>query len=52
MMGYGIFSTNHQKVAAEGDGLIVMFNYRESKKVKVPEELRQRILALEATSER
>jgi acyl-CoA thioester hydrolase len=52
MMGYGIFSTNHQKIAAEGDGLIVMFNYRDSKKVKVPEELRQRILALEATSER
>ena len=27
-MGYGAFSTNHRKVAAEGDGLIVTLNYR------------------------
>jgi acyl-CoA thioester hydrolase len=47
MMGYGVFSTNHQKVGAEGDGLIVTLNYRDSKKVPVPEELRQRILDLE-----
>jgi len=49
MMGYGVFSTNHQKVAAEGDGLIVTFDYRESKKVSVPEELRKKILDLEGT---
>jgi len=47
MMGYGVFSTNHKKIAAEGDGLIVTLNYRDSKKVSVPEELRQRILDLE-----
>jgi acyl-CoA thioester hydrolase len=47
MMGYGVFSTSHQKIAAEGDGLIVTFNYRDSKKVSVSEELRQRILGLE-----
>jgi acyl-CoA thioester hydrolase len=47
LMGYGVFSTNHQKMAAEGDGLIVTFNYRENKKVPVPDELRQRILNLE-----
>jgi acyl-CoA thioester hydrolase len=47
MMGYGVFSTNHQKVAAEGDGLIVTFDYKGSKKVPIPAELRQRILDLE-----
>ncbi len=47
MMEYGVFSTSHQKIAAEGDGLIVTFNYRVSKKVSVSEELRQRILGLE-----
>ena len=46
-MGYSVFSTNHRKVAAEGDGLIVTLNYRESKKVQIPGELRQRILDLE-----
>ena len=46
-MGYCVFSTNHRKVAAEGDGLIVTLNYRESKKVQIPGELRQRILDLE-----
>jgi len=50
MMGYGIFSTSHQKVAAEGDGLIVTLNYRENKKVQIPGELKQRILDLEGTA--
>jgi len=47
MMGYCVFSANHQKIAAEGEGLIVTFNYQENRKVPVPEELRQRILDLE-----
>ena len=50
MMGYGICSTSHQKVAAEGDGLIVTLNYRENKKVQIPGELKQRILDLEGTA--
>ena len=47
MMGHCVFSTNHQKVAAEGNALIVTLNYRESKKVQIPGELKQRILDLE-----
>jgi acyl-CoA thioester hydrolase len=47
MMGYCVFSVNHQKMAAEGDGLIVTFNYQENRKVPVSEELRQRILDIE-----
>jgi acyl-CoA thioester hydrolase len=47
VMNYLVVSTKHQKVAAEGDGVIVTFNYRESKKVAVPEVVRQRILDIE-----
>jgi acyl-CoA thioesterase FadM len=34
-------------VAAEADGVIVTFNYRENKKVSVPEELRRLIMEIE-----
>ena len=36
-------------VAAEGDGLIVAFNYRENKKAIISDELKQRILDVEKT---
>jgi len=49
-MGYCVFSTNHRKVAADGDGLIVTLNYRESKNVQIPGELRQRIMDLESAA--
>lgn len=44
VMNYLVISKKHQKVAAEGDGVIVTFNYREGKKVNVPEVVKQRIL--------
>ena len=44
---YPVVSAKHQKVAAEGDGVIVTFNYREGKKVTVPEVVKQRILDIE-----
>ena len=47
MMDYRVVSTKHQKLAAEGDGVIVTFNYRENKKVIVPEELRLMIVKIE-----
>jgi len=47
MMDYRVVSTKNQKVAAEGDGVIVTFNYRENKKVVVPEELRLMIVKIE-----
>ncbi len=46
-MQYVIVSHRHQKIAAEGDGVIVMYDYREGRKAAIPEEIRQRILALE-----
>jgi acyl-CoA thioester hydrolase len=44
---YAVFSHRHLKIAAEGEGVLVHFNYRENKKATIPEELRQRILELE-----
>jgi len=46
-MEYYVVSHRHQKVAAEGTGLIVCFNYKENKKTVVPAELKQRIETLE-----
>jgi len=46
---FQIVSQKHQKVAAEGEGVIVSYDYRENKKAPLPEELKQRIQALEAT---
>ncbi len=48
-MEFFIVSHTHQKVAAQGDGVIVSFNYRENRKAPLPEVWKQRIVALEAT---
>lgn len=47
IMDYIVVSDKHKKIAAEGDGLIVAFNYSENRKTLIPEELRQRILDIE-----
>lgn len=46
-MAYYVFSHKHQKIAAEGDGIIVSYDYRGNKKVPIPDEIRKRILAVE-----
>jgi acyl-CoA thioester hydrolase len=48
-MEYYVVSHKHQRVAAEGSGLIVCFNYTENKKTSVPSEIKRRIEALEAS---
>ncbi len=48
-MEYYVVSHKHEKVAAEGVGLIVSFNYKENKKTPIPAELKQRIEELEAS---
>ena len=48
-MEYYVVSHKHQKVAAEGTGLIVCFNYKENKKTAVPAELKRRIEELESS---
>jgi acyl-CoA thioester hydrolase len=47
-MQYFVVSHRHQRVAAEGDGLIVCFDYNQNKKTAVPSELKHRIETLEA----
>jgi acyl-CoA thioester hydrolase len=48
-MEYFVVSHKHQKVAAEGTGLIVCFNYKENKKTALPAQLKKRIEELEAS---
>lgn len=48
-MEYVVVSHRHKKIAADGTGLIVCFNYNENKKVPIPAELRRRIEELEAS---
>jgi acyl-CoA thioester hydrolase len=50
-MKYVVVSHKHQKIAAEGDGVIVMYNYTKGKKTPIPEELRKNILAFEKMDE-
>jgi acyl-CoA thioester hydrolase len=50
VMNHVVISKKHQKVAAEGDGMIVTFNYREGKKVIIPEVVRQRILDIQKSA--
>lgn len=46
-MHYRIVSEKLQGVAAEGEGLIVSYNYRQSQKAPIPDEIRQAIQKLE-----
>lgn len=50
VMNHLVYSIKHSKVAAEGDGVIVTFNYRDGKKVNVPEVVKQGILDLEKSA--
>ena len=50
VMNHLVVSKKHQKVAAEGDGVIVAFNYREGKKVTVPEVMKQRIIDIQKSA--
>ncbi len=50
IMNHIVVSTKHQKVAAQGDGVIVTFNYLEGKKVTVPEIVKQRIRDIEKSA--
>jgi len=47
VMFYAVYSHRLQKLAAEGEGTIVCFDYRENRKAPLPAELKQKISALE-----
>ncbi len=46
-MKHIVFSHRHSKIAAEGEGVLVMFDYNKNQKALMPEELRQRITQTE-----
>ncbi|MFN2456193.1 MAG: acyl-CoA thioesterase [Pyrinomonadaceae bacterium] len=50
LMKYLILSHQHRKIAAEGEGLIVAYDYREKKKATLPAEIKARIEALEEST--
>jgi acyl-CoA thioester hydrolase len=41
-----VVSHRHKRIAAEGESVVVMYNYREGKKTPIPDALRQRLLAV------
>lgn len=36
LMNYGVYSLEHQRLAAEGDGLIVCYDYNKNEKAAIP----------------
>lgn len=52
LMRYAVYSHNHRKLAAEGDGLVVSYNYRTLTKAPLPEVIRRRIEELESPSDK
>jgi acyl-CoA thioester hydrolase len=50
LMTYAVVSHRHQRVAAEGEGVIVSYDYREKKKAPLPQAIRARIESLENSS--
>jgi acyl-CoA thioester hydrolase len=46
-MKHLVVSHRHQKIAAEGEGVIVMYDYREGKKTLLPDVIRRKILSIE-----
>jgi acyl-CoA thioester hydrolase len=51
-MKYRVVSQRLSKIAAEGDAMLVYYDYRNNAKVRVPEEMKQNIHDLEAASKR
>jgi len=51
-MKYIVVSRRLSKVAAEGEGHLVTYDYRKNRKVPMPAELKKRILGIEAEGRR
>ena len=48
MMEYRIVSHKLEAIAAEGEGTLVSYNYREKRKAPIPDRVRRRIEEMEA----
>ncbi len=51
LMEYLVVSHRHGKVAAEGSGVVVVYDYREKRKAALPDEIRKRIEQVESRGE-
>ncbi len=49
VMRYAAASLAHARLAAEGEGLVVCFDYRRERKAPIPQELARRIVELEGS---
>jgi acyl-CoA thioester hydrolase len=49
VMEYYAVSHKSQAIVAEGESVVVSYNYRENKKTLLPDEMKQRILTLEGS---
>jgi len=47
IMEHAVISHKYNKIAAEGDSIIVAYNYQEKKKTTIPDTLKEKILLLE-----
>ncbi len=47
LMKYVVVSHAHKKIAALGEGMLVSFDYHNSKKAPLPDDIRENIIALE-----
>jgi acyl-CoA thioester hydrolase len=50
LMKYLVVSHEHQRIAAEGEGVVVSYDYRGKKKAPLPQEIKARIEALESSA--
>jgi acyl-CoA thioester hydrolase len=50
LMAYRAVSHKAQAVAAEGECVIVTYDYNENKKARLPEDLKKRILSMEESA--
>ena len=51
VMEFAIASDRLGRIAAEGDGVIVCYNYREKRKATWPAELKQRVMEVESSAQ-
>jgi len=46
VMKYAVYSETHAALAAEGEGLLVFYDYNLNKSCEIPDVIRERLLAL------
>jgi acyl-CoA thioester hydrolase len=49
VMKYAVYSETHDAMAAEGEGLLVFYDYNLNKSCEIPDVIRERLVALTAS---